>query len=71
MKSISKRNYRSAATKFIAGDKQKRHLINALAQQIQVEMNKISSSSQNSILRQGPQEIRKFSWETVWQELVH
>jgi len=41
VKSTSKRNYRSAATKFIAGAKQKHHLINALAPHIRVEMKKI------------------------------
>ena len=33
-------------------------------------MKKISSLIHNSVLRQGPQGIR-FSWETIWQELVH
>jgi len=71
VKSISRRNYRSAASHFIAGAKQRRHLINALAKHVRIEMKQICSLKHSSILRQGHCGILKFSWEAVWQELVH
>lgn len=49
-----------------AGDK----ILLAIIKLLKSEMKKICSVSHDSILRDGYEGVKLFSWETVWQELM-
>ena len=66
--SLSRRNYRAAATAFVNVELAKPHMIAQVAKFIQEEMKRICSLEHNSILRSQHDQIKSFNWESILTE---
>lgn len=70
MKRITHRSYVSMASSCINSPSLSNAILKKLAIKIRREMNAISSSSHDSILRDHVEAVKMFSWETVILELT-
>ena len=67
--SLSKRNYKSAATHIAGHPKAKGYVFGTITQNIRKEIRHICSLRHKSILRDSNKAIKRFTWEAVWLEL--
>ena len=69
IKSLSRRSYKAAASRFSNLPQTKNHLFKGLVCTVKKEMKSICSIQHNSILRHNHESIKTFSWERIWHEL--
>ena len=70
MRSLSRRSYKAAASRFAQLPQTRGHLLKSLVKCVNSEIKNICSHNHNSVLRGSHEAIKTFSWETVWHELA-
>ena len=66
---LANKNYRSAASKFDSLSGARDCILKNVTKRIRSEIKSICSLRHNSILRGSHEQLKQYSWQSVWQEL--
>ena len=70
IKKYTKRTYPSALSYLAKNQATSKYLLNGVVRNIKGELKLLASVEHNSLLRDTNEAVRRFSWETIWVELM-
>ena len=71
MKRLARGSYTALSASLTKSDRMGNQIIADIIRIVRKEMKELSSESHSSILRDTFEAVKRFSWETVWMELVN